>query len=165
MTTSHAPRTSPTTKTKTRGFDDEEDDGFDDEPEDDDGPRGDGEELDDEELDDEPEADLDSEPDEEEPDDAEPEAAEDDEDLEPGKDDDQIAARSVDLGVPLQAGTRGRRGRAPDLFNALATRPRRPPVMRRGSPRVDPAARPPEPDASRSGDRRRANPKSKAARA
>jgi hypothetical protein len=38
-------------------------------------------------------------------------------------------------------------------------------VMRRGSLRVDPAARPPEPDASRSRDQRRAKPKSKAARA
>jgi hypothetical protein len=152
-------------------FDDEDDDGFDDEPEDDDGPRGDGEqaedeELDDEELDDEPEADLEGEPDDdEEEQDAEPEAAEGDEDREPDQDEDQIAARSVDLGVPRDSAGSGRRDRAPDLFSALGARRRRPPVMRRGSLRVDPAARPPEPDASRSRDQRRAKPKSKAARA
>jgi hypothetical protein len=163
------------------GFDDEDDEGFDDEPEDDDGPRGEGDE---EPEDEEPEEDLEDEPDDAQPEDEEPEdeepeddedledeedlEPEDDEELEPEDDDEQIAARSVDLGVPHDTNGRRGRDRVPDLFAALRTPHRRPPVMRRGSLRVDPASRPPQPDESRSRDERLGRskkPKSKAARA
>ena len=138
------------------GFDDEDED-FDDEPEDDDGPRGEGDE---EEPDDEPEDDSDEAgPEDDEPQDLE--AEEDDEDLEPedddedDEDDEQIAARSLDLGVASDANGRRSRDRVPDLFAALRTPHRRPPVMGRGSLRVDPATRPPEPGESHARDERR----------
>jgi hypothetical protein len=148
---------------------DEDDEGFDDEPEDDDGPRGEGDALDDDSEDgDETEEDGDAEPDDEEPEE-EPEVLEDDgseQDLEPEHEDEDIAARSVDLGVDREGERSRRRDRAPDLFQALSTPHRRPPVMRRGSRRLDPAARPPEPDHDdpaeardvSSSSRRRSNP-------
>jgi hypothetical protein len=178
------------------GFDDEDDEGFDDGPEDDGGPRGEGEEVD-EEPDDEPEDSMEGESDEEVPEGEEPDAVEDDEDLEPEEDDDelepeeddedlepeeddeepepeeseegdeQIAARSLDLGVSSDTNGHHRRDRAPDLFEALRTPHRRAPVMRRQSRRLDPATRPPEPDDSRPRRERRRgsnNPKSTAAR-
>jgi hypothetical protein len=153
------------------GFDDEDDEGFDDEPEDDDGPRNEGDEVDeadDEEFDDEPEDDVEGESDEEEPEETEPEATEDDEDLEPEDDEEQIAARSLELGVPSESNGRRARDRVPDLFEALRTPHRRAPVMRREARRVDPATRPPKPDESRPRRERRGranNPKSTAARA
>src|SRR6185312_4536266 len=149
------------------------DEDFDDEPEDDDGPRGEGDEVEEE-------------PEDEEPDEEEPEAVEDDEDLEPEDDEDlepeddedlepeegededeEIAARSLDLGLPAESSDRRTRGHVPDLFEALRTPHRRAPVIRRGSLRVDPATRPPQPDEKpREGRRDRAKkPKSKAARA
>jgi hypothetical protein len=164
--------------------DEDDDEGFDDEPEDDGGPRGEGDELDEDE-DEEPEDDEplaeDEEPEDdeplaedEEPVDEDPEAAdedEEDEDLEPEDEDEDedIAARSVKLG--LSAGSNGPRvrGRVPDLFEALRTPHRRAPVMRHDALRVDPATRPPKPDDRRGGaqrrDRQSKNTKSKAARA
>jgi hypothetical protein len=147
------------------GFDDEDDEGFDDEPEDDDGPRGEGDEEEPEDdsdeagpEDDEPE-DLEAEEDDEdlepEEDDEDLEPEEDDEDLESDEDDEQIAARSLDLGVSSDAREGRARDRVPDLFAALRTPHRRPPVMRRGSLRVDPATRPPEPGESHARDERR----------
>ena len=150
------------------GFDDEDDENFDDEPEDGDGPRGEGDEVDDEELDDEPEDDVEGESDETEPEDEDPDVVEDDEDLEPEEDDEQIAARSLDLGVSSEGNGRRRRGRVPDLVEALRTPHRRAPVMGRESGRLDPASRPPEPDETRPRRERRrrsSNPKSTAARA
>jgi hypothetical protein len=156
------------------GFDDEDDEGFDDEPEDGDGPRGAGDEE--EPGDDEPEDDSDEAgAEDEEPEDLE--AEEDDEDLEPeeddeglesDEDDEEIAARSLDLGASSGANRHRARDRVPDLFAALRTPHRRPPVMRRGSLRVDPATRPPEPGESHARDERRnrsRKPKSTAARA
>jgi hypothetical protein len=154
-------------------LDDEGGDDFDDGPEDDDGPRdeGDGEEPepeDDEEFEDEPEdeEEFEDEPEDEEeledePED-EPEDEElgdvDDEDLPPeedDEDDEKVAARGLDLGVSSRRDAGSARGRAPDLFEALRSRPRRAPVGRRGSRRVDPASRPPEPSAGRHPDERR----------
>jgi hypothetical protein len=157
--------------------DDEDDEGFDDEPEDDRGPRGEGDELDeDEEPEDEEPEDEEPLAEDEEPVDEESEAAdedEEDEDLEPEDEDEDededIAARSVKLG--LSAGSNGPRvrGRVPDLFEALRTPHRRAPVMRHDALRVDPATRPPKPDDRRGGaqrrDRQSKNTKSKAARA
>ena len=171
-------------------FDDEDDEGFDDEPEDDGGPRGEGDEdepVDDEE---EPVDDEEEPPDDEEFDDEEPEAVEDDQEPEPDEEDEEpepdeedeepedeedeepeedeeIAAHSLDLGLPAEPSDRRTRGRVPDLFDALRTPHRRAPVMRRGSLRVDPATRPPQPDESPRDERkgRAKKPKSKAARA
>jgi len=144
------------------GFDDE-DEGFDDEPEDDGGPRGEGdeaaedepedepedeepdEEPDDEEPDEDPDAAVEDEPEDEPDDELEPEDEEDAED-EDEDEDEQIAARSVDLGVTGEGTGRRADRRVPDLFEALRTPQRRPPVMRRASHRLDPARRPPEPD-------------------
>jgi hypothetical protein len=166
------------------GFDDE-DEGFDDEPEDDDGPRGEGDEADEDEpeddepdedpdaaVEDEPDDELEDEPDDggelepDEEDDAEPEE-EDEDDAEPDEEDEQIAARSVDLGVTGEGTGRRAHRRVPDLFEALRTPHRRPPVMRRASHDIDPARRPPEPDqdGSQSGGRDRSKKQtSKAAR-
>jgi hypothetical protein len=142
---------------------DEDDEGFDDEPEDGGGPRGEGDELDDDE---EPE---DDEPEDDEPVDEEPEAAEEDEDLEPEDEDEEIAARSVKLGLSAGSNRQRVRGRVPDLFEALRTPHRRAPVMRHDALRVDPATRPPKPDDRRGSaqrrDRQSKNTKSKAARA
>jgi len=135
-------------------LDDEDGDDFDDGPEDDDGPRdeGDGEEPEpedeEEELEDEPE----DEPEDEELEDV------DDEDLPPEEeeeDDEEVAARGIDLGVSSRRDAGSARDRVPDLFEALRSRPRRAPVMRRGSRGVDPASRPPEPSAGRHPDERR----------
>jgi len=160
---------------------DEDDEDFDDEPEDDDGPRGEGDEVEEEPEDEEPDEeepeaveddeDLEPEDDEDlEPEDDEDLEPEDDEDLEPeeGEDEDEeIAARSLDLGLPAESSDRRTRGHVPDLFEALRTPHRRAPVIRRGSLRVDPATRPPQPDEKpREGRRDRAKkPKAKAARA
>ena len=152
------------------GFDDEDDEGFDDEPEDGDGPRGEGDEeepdddqpeddADEEESEDEEPEDLEAEEDDEdlepEDDDEDLESDEDDEEFESDEDDEQIAARSLDLGVSSDANGGRARDRVPDLFAALRTPHRRPPVMRRGSLRVDPATRPPEPGESHARDERR----------
>jgi hypothetical protein len=134
------------------GFDDDdEDEGPEDEPEDDDGPRGEGDETDDEDLEDEePEEDLEDEPDDDQPDEDAPADEElDDDDLEgeePEEEDEDIAARSVELGARPESNGRRARGRVPDVFEALRTPHRRPPVMRATSLRVDPARRPPQPD-------------------
>jgi hypothetical protein len=156
------------------GFDDEDDEGFDDEPEDGDGPRGAGDEE--EPGDDDPEDDTDEAgAEDEEPEDLEAEEndedlepEEDDEGLESDEDDEEIAARSLDLGASSGANRHRARDRVPDLFAALRTPHRRPPVMRRGSLGVDPATRPPEPGESHARDERRnrsRKPKSTAARA
>ena len=82
----------------------------------------------------------------------------DDEDLPPEEDeeeDDEVAARSVELGISSERDGEPARDRVPDLFEALRTRPRRAPVMNRGSIRIDPAARPPEPGNGRAHDERR----------
>jgi hypothetical protein len=148
---------------------DEDDDDFDDEPEDEDGPRGEGDEVDDEELeDDEPEDEVDDLPDEEpEDDEAEDDEPADEEDDDVDEDDEQIAARSLDLGVRSTDTRDSGRARVPDLFAALRTPQRRAPVMRRGSLRVDPATRPPQPDQRPRETRqsRSKKPTSKAARA
>ncbi len=165
------------------GFDDEDDEGFDDDPEDGDGPRGEGdeepEEFEDDSDDPGPEDEAPEDDDEdleadeedfepEDDEDLEPEDEEDEEDVEPEEDDEQIAARTLELGLARNAHGRRARDRAPDLFEALRTPHRRAPVMRRGSLRVDPATRPPEPDESQPRNERRdrsRKPKSKAARA
>ena len=142
-------------------FDDEDDEDFDDDEPEDGGPRGEGDEEEPEPVEDEEEEPEALEDDEE----LEPE---DDEELEPEDDDEEIAARSLDLGLTAESSDRRVRGRAPDLFEALRTPHRRAPVMRRGSLRLDPATRPPEPDEGRTSDRpksRSKKSKSKAARA
>lgn len=161
------------------GFDDEDDQGFDDEPEDGDGPEGEGDaDEPDEEYDDDPEAESEHAPVEEEPlEDDEPEdeapfedeeQLEDEEDAEDGEEDDeQVAARGLDLGVVSEPRRTRPRDQAPDLFAALRTPRRRAPLMGRGALRVDPATRPPEPERSRgkqNGDRRNHNSNSMAAR-
>jgi hypothetical protein len=117
----------------------------------DDGPTGES----DEDFDDEPpdEADDESESDEE---DEEPEPEEDeerepegDEESEPDEADEDIAARSAELGIDSERNGVRSADRTPDLFRALRQPHRRPPVMRQRSRRLDPAAHPPEPEPSR----------------
>src|SRR5436305_2894292 len=129
--------------------DGEDEDGWEDEP-DDDEPRGEGddwaEDEDEEPDEDEDEEPVDDEPVAEEPDEDEDEEPVDDEPVaEESDQDDEV--RGVQSGIEG-----GRQGvdPVPDLLRALGSSRRRPPAIRNGSNRVDPASQPPEPSKSKS---------------